>query len=410
MMRKNLPKNQLLKPQKYLGQKGLILLIAVIHMFVPLSIDMYLPALPTMTDYFQATSSSVNLTLVGFFFFYAVGILLFGPLSDKFGRKPLMLMGVVVYVLFSAGCAISTTIWQLIFFRVLQALGAGSMAAVSTALIKDSFDGKIRDRVLAIVQALAVIGPMIAPLVGAFILQFFSWRSTFWILVIIGSFCLLTTFFLEETLDRTNRYQGKLSGALGRLYIVATHKGFTSYLIIASLLAAPYMAYIAVCSYIYIDYFQLSQQLYSYFFAFNSACAILGPILYLHTIDRLGAKRLNWLIFMVCLGSGLFLLFFGSMGPWVFMLSFLPFTLVESAIRPLSTSILLNQHEGDAGSASSLINFTQTAIGSLGMILGALPWGNFVFGLGILMIAFVAVSLVGWIALLKSKFTLVGLK
>lgn len=110
--------------QKYLGAKGLIVLIAVMNMFVPLSIDLYLPALPTIGTEFAATPLMVNLTLVSFFFFFAVGILLFGPVSDKYGRRKILLLGIVLYTLASGLCAFAGSIYSLIAYRIVQALGA----------------------------------------------------------------------------------------------------------------------------------------------------------------------------------------------------------------------------------------------------------------------------------------------
>lgn len=153
--------------QKYLGAKGLIVLIAVMNMFVPLSIDLYLPALPTIGTEFAATPLMVNLTLVSFFFFFAVGILLFGPVSDKYGRRKILLLGIVLYTLASGLCAFAGSIYSLIAYRIVQALGAGGMVAVSMAVVKDAFYGTTKNRVLALVQAMAVIAPMVAPVIGA---------------------------------------------------------------------------------------------------------------------------------------------------------------------------------------------------------------------------------------------------
>ena len=174
--------------QRFLGKVGFIIFIAVMNMFIPLSIDLYLPAVPSMGEYFQTEASVVNLTLVSFFFFYAVGILVFGPFSDKYGRKPMLLFGSAVYTAASIGCALSGSIGMLIVCRVVQALGGGSITAVATALIKDCFAGALRSKILAIVQAMAVIAPMVAPVVGGVVLLYTSWRGAFALLAIIGFF------------------------------------------------------------------------------------------------------------------------------------------------------------------------------------------------------------------------------
>ena len=121
--------------QKYLGRKGLIVFITVMNMFIPLSTDLYLPALPSMSGYFGVSATLTNLTLVSFFFFYAVGTLLWGPPSDKYGRRPILLIGAALYAAASIGCAVSTNVYMMIAMRILQGLGAGSITSVSMALI-----------------------------------------------------------------------------------------------------------------------------------------------------------------------------------------------------------------------------------------------------------------------------------
>ncbi|MFA5237980.1 MAG: MFS transporter, partial [Methanoregula sp.] len=155
-------------PQKYLGNRGLIALIALLSAFVPLSTDLYLPALPGMGDYFGVSVDLTNLTLILFFIFFSFGMLFWGPLSDKYGRRPVLLAGLALYIAASAACAISWDIWHLIFFRILQAIGGSAASAVATAMVKDVYNGRKRESVLAIVQSMVVISPAVAPVLGAF--------------------------------------------------------------------------------------------------------------------------------------------------------------------------------------------------------------------------------------------------
>lgn len=402
--------NVLLKPQQYLGTKGMIFFISLMGMFIPLSIDMYLPAMPSMAQYFHTTAAMINLTLIAFFIFFAVGIIVFGPLSDKYGRKSILVMGLLLYISGSIACALALTVNQLILFRIVQGLGAGNITSVATALVKDCFAGKIKSKVLAAVQVMGVLAPMMAPLAGAAILQVGDWRDTFWALALTGIISLFIALLFQETLPVEERYHGSLSGSLQRLLVVGKNAGFSGFLFIVSVLSAPYMAYIATSSYIYENIFALDEQSYSYFFAANSAFAILGPIIYIRSIGHFTPRFFSWCCFGIALVSGLSLFLMGNRSPWFFLLTFLPFTLVEGAIRPFSTDILLDQQKEDVGSASSLINAVHTILGSIGMAIGTLGWNNLIDGLGIIIISSVSLSIIMWIFLMRSKVRVIGLK
>jgi drug resistance transporter, Bcr/CflA subfamily len=398
----------LLNPQKYLGAKGIILFISLMGMFIPLSIDMYLPAMPAMADYFSTTTAMINLTLITFFIFFAIGIIVFGPLSDKYGRKPILIAGLLLYIAGSIACALALSVNQLILFRIAQGLGAGNITAIATALVKDCFSGKVKSKVLAAVQVMGVLAPMVAPVIGAAILQVGDWRDTFWVLAVAGTLSLIIAFLFQESLQE--RYQGSLVGSLQRLLVVGKNAGFSCFLFIAAVLSAPYMAYIAMSAYIYENNFALDVQSYSYFFAANSAFAVLGPIIYIRSIGRVTPRFFSRYCFGIAFVSGLSLFFLGNYSPWFFLMSFLPFTLVEGAIRPFSTDILLDQQKEDVGSASSLINAVHTILGSGGMVLASFGWNNMVEGLGIIIISSVVLAVIAWILLMYSKVEVIRLK
>ena len=400
----------LVQPQKYLGPIGLVALLVVTSLVTPLSLDMYTPAVPHMTEYFETDAGTVNLTLAGYYLFFAIGLLVFGPTSDRYGRKPVLVAGIVAYTAASALCAMAPDIWVLIGMRVVQALGAGAVSAVSTAIVKDAIIPEKREAILSIVQVMFVVGPVLAPVIGALILQVADWHMTFWVLSGIGLVCAVLALLYRETLPAQARYQGTVFGSIAQLGTVAKNKGFTSFLCIVGLYNLPFMAYIAVGSYIYITFFGLSELEYSYFFAIAALLTAAGPLIWLKASRYTSTRRFTTIIIAVALVSGVAMLALGELSPYLFCATFLVFAITEACVRPYSTNVLLSQQEGDTGAASSLINFAHTAIGCVGMVLAVLPWPNFIVGVGAIIVLSMAVAGISWFALLRSGIPLVGVK
>ncbi len=389
------------KTKSKLKKSGLILLMAVLGMSPSLSTDLYMSALPGMVNYFQTSVSITNLTLTFFFFFMSVGILIFGPLSDKYGRKPILLISLAVYALFSVFCALSGSIFQLIAARILQALGAGGMLSMSMALAKDCFQGKLRTTVLAVVQSITAFAPMIAPVLGAFLLKITTWRASFGILAVIGSLCFLASLFLPESLPAQERLSDKWYKTFYRLPLIAKNKSFSLFLLFAALFTVPFMAYLALSSYVYIDFFALDATTYSYYFAANAFISVLAPSLYIKAQGRVRERSIIYFCVLMAAASGSALLLWGSQAAVFFFVCFLPFTFLGSLMRPVAVQILLSEQDGDTGSVSSLINFVLIAFGSLGMLIGSLPWPDLPRGLGTIILSCVALAILTWLILQK---------
>ena len=398
-----------IEKQKYLGQAGLVLFITLMNMFIPLSTDLYLPALPSMSSEFGVPTSVTNLTLVAFFFFYAVGTLFWGPMSDKYGRKKILLTGSALYALSSMACAMATSVYVLIGARVAQGIGAGAITAVSMALIKDCYSGKQRESILAIVQTVAGLAPMLAPVVGAILLIFTDWHGAFWLLTIAGVLCFLLSLLYQETLPADEKYEGSVLGAMGRLFAVGKNISFIVPCFIFSLYNLGFMGYISMSSYIYVEYFGLSEQVYSYFFAANAGLSMIGPMLYVKFFSNSNKKKFAAICFTVYAVCGAALILVGGMHPALFWLGFMPFSLMGTITRPFSTNIMMDQQTGDTGSASSLISGVATVFGSIGMVTASL-FSNIVAGLGTIILTIGIVSIVGWTLLMKSSLPVKGVK
>ena len=390
--------------QKYLRKAGLLALITVLGMTAPLSTDMYMPSLPLMAEYFGAAPVIVNMTMVAFFISMAIGMLILGPLSDRYGRKSMLIISLLLYMLASLCCAITTSVYILILARIVQGLGGGGMISLSIAIIKDCFEGPTRATALAVVQSMSVIAPIAAPVIGALIIQVSTWRSVFLVLAVIAAVCLVTTFFFEESIPENERNHLGVIGAIRRLGVVGRNVNFTSFLISVSFYSAPFMAYLAVASYVYEDYFGLLPTTFSIFFAVNAFTSLFGPLLYIRLNSRITAKATMWILLAVGFAAGVSMLLFGQLSPFVFLATMIPFSVVNSYMRPFSTNILLDQVEGDTGSASALLNFLHTLLGSIGMFIGSLPWGSYIHGIGFTMVGFLILALLVWIYVLKSRW------
>lgn len=399
----------LIKPQPKLGTVGLLVLLTVTGLLTPLSIDMYTPAVPHMTEYFDTTEAIVNLTLVSYYLFFAIGMLVFGPVSDKYGRKPVLLWGIVVYTIGSAFCAISPFIWFLIGFRVVQALGAGAIGAVSTAIVKDAFSDEIREVVLSVLQVMFVVGPVLAPVIGALIVQVGIWRDTFWLLTVVGIMCVVMSMLFEETLPEEERYEGSVMGSIVNLKSAFVNRGFILFLLVPSAFSIPYMAYVSSASYVYITTYGLSELSYSLYYAVVAGATAVGPFVWLLAKRFISAKNFTTLLIAISIVSGVLVLTIGQLNATLFCISFLIFALAESCVRPYTTNILLSQ-DIDAGVASSMINFMDTIVGCVGMAAVMLPWPNYIVGLGAITVLTMVAIGIEWTALLKSGIPLKGIK
>lgn len=155
--------NEALRPGVFpLGARGLIAFLAFLSAFVPLSIDLYLPAMPKMVGFFSTTPELTNFTLSFFMLFFAISMLLWGPFTDKYGRKPILYLGLSLYITGSLVCVFSTSIYLLISGRVIQAIGSGAIQAVSMAIVKDNFKGLVMEKVLVWIQTLTILCPQLA--------------------------------------------------------------------------------------------------------------------------------------------------------------------------------------------------------------------------------------------------------
>ena len=394
--------------QKIIGEKGLVILIALLSAFVPLSTDLYLPALPTMSTFFGVGPERTNLTLTLFFVFYALGTLIWGPLSDHFGRKPILATGLGIYIIASLGCVFASSIDALIIFRIFQALGGSAAGAVATAIVKDSYSGKKRMSILAIVQSMVLISPALAPVLGAFLLKVMSWRGVFMTLTGIGVLALIGSLLFTESILERNA--GSLLPSMLRLGHVLKNRGFAMLLIMFSIGSLSTMAFVASSTYIYQEGFHLSGQAYSLYFSLNAIGLILGPMIFLRLSHRVHSETIIRVCYMVIAIGGVLVCLLGNLQPWIFALCMLPVSTAGSCFRSPATNMLLEQQKRDSGAVSSLMGCTAMLMGSLGTQIISQPWNNMILALGIMIISTASIALISWPFVITRVIRLPSLK
>jgi DHA1 family bicyclomycin/chloramphenicol resistance-like MFS transporter len=386
-------------------------LITVLIVFLgftsPLSTDMCLPALSIMASDFGVPNSQINLIVIVFFFFMALCTLIAGPLSDRFGRKRVMLASLALFVIGNLACSVSQSLGILILGRAVSACGAGGMLNSSTALTKDAFKGKARDRTLSIVQVFQIVAPLLSPVIGAQLITHFDWHSVFIVLASVGIFEVVLACFQPETQPEDERGATSMGDTFRMLGRILKNRPFMTMLIACGCLQACFMAYLASSSYIYQQEFGVSPTVYSFFFSASALVTMGAPLFYMRVLygrvpEKTIYRRAQRLILTggICITvvglakqagllSGL-----GIGAPFLFWLSFLLVGFDNSIARPLGMSILLRQFSKGAGTLSATINFGLYLIGLIGMCIASLDWPDYVLALGGIIIVICLVAIV----------------
>lgn len=345
-----------------------ILILGSLSAFGPLSMDMYLPGLPSLTRDLGASASAGQLTLTGCMLGIAAGQLFIGPLSDSLGRRRPLLVGLGGYIAASLACAFAPSIWTLIILRVIQGIVGGAGIVIARAIVRDLFSGAAAARVFAMLMAVMGVAPVFAPLVGGQILAITSWRGIFVVLGGIGLPLLLVTLrWLPETLAPQRRHGGGLRATMRTFRRLLADRSFMPPAISFSLACAAMFAYIAGASFVLEDVFSVSPQLFSLVFAVNSAGLIGMSQLGGRLVGRLGAPALlRFGLFGVAVGStGVLIVTVSHAGLLALLVSLFVILCSNGLVFPNATAAALAEQEGALGSASALLGMGQFGTGAL---------------------------------------------
>jgi MFS transporter, DHA1 family, multidrug resistance protein len=341
------------------------LVLSALVAFAPMSIDMNLPALPALERYFAADTASVQHTLAAFFVGLAVGQLLYGPVADRFGRKPPLYFGLTLYAIASAACALAPGIGSLIVLRFLQAVSGCAGMVVARAVVRDLYDRQESARVFSILLMVMGIAPIVAPLAGGYLLAWFGWRSIFWVLALFGVASLIAVKWrLPETISRAQP-RVPLSGALGNYLGLLADRRYLGYALSGGFGQAGMFAYISGSPFVFIQLYGVPACDYGWLFGLNASGIVAFTqanrhLLLRHDADRvLDFGNLAGLLMCLLLLAAAVSNAFGLIGilvPLFFVVS------LRGLTFPNASAGAMAPFPDNAGSASALLGSVQFAI------------------------------------------------
>lgn len=353
-------------------------MLGALSAFPALTIDMYLPGMPAMAEDLHAGAGLVQLTVTVFVVGLAVGQVMVGPLSDAWGRRPLLIGGLVGYVIGSLACLVAPTVGWLIAARVVQSLGAAAATVLSRAIVRDHFDGGAMTRFLSTLMLVNGAATVVAPVLGGQLLGVTSWRAVFAVLAVVGIALLIVVVLgLPESLPEDRRQPAELGVSLRTFAQLCRDGSYVRYVLAAALMFASMFAYISGSSFVLQDVHGLSAQQYSALFAVNAVgIALLGQVNAM-LVGRVADEH-------ALLGASLGVGALAGLGVLVCTLLDLPLAallvclfLVVSMLGPVlanATSLALTPHASTAGAAASLQGVLQFLVG--GLVASAMGLGG----------------------------------
>ncbi len=363
--------------------------------------DAVIPALPSISAEFGASSSVTNLVLFPFLLAMALGQLVSGTLSDRFGRKPVLVVSGALFFVFSALCALAPSIGLLVLFRIPEGLGCGAMMTMLITVVTDSYRGKAFDRAMTIMQALPIIGPVAAPFLGSLMMTLFTWHAIFVLLAVLGAASLVAVLLLDETLPASERLTTGMAANLRSMVPVCREPGFLGTTLVLALVGMPMMAFLAVSSYIYLEQFAIGYVGYSALYAFTAGVGVLSPFVYLRLSGRVGENAIAKACLVVMGISGVMTGLFGYASALGVLAASVPLFFVEAVFRAQGFVALLEDRTESRGAANSVATFIYSAVSALGTVAASFPWGNFVTGIMVVTLGCTVTAAGIWLYLTK---------
>lgn len=356
-----------------------IAILSALMAFTSLSTDIYLPAMPIMAKDLQGNA---ELTITGFLIGFCIAQLIWGPLSDHLGRRIPLFIGMVLFIIGSVGCALSTDMPQIVFWRIFQALGACTGPMLARAMIRDLFSRTRAAQMLSTLMIVMAIAPIAGPLLGGQLIKVTSWHAIFWLLAVIGVAMLISLRWLPETLPEDRRVKASLPSAFRNYYALLTNTNFMRFTLCLTFYYVAAYAFITGSAFVYITYFGIDPQHYGWLFALNIVGVMGMSVVNRRLVQRYSLERLLKFAVLIAAAAS-FILAIGTKlhigGIILIVVSVFVFFSMNGIIAATSTAAALDAVPNMAGSASALIGALQYGSGIISSLLLALlsdgtPW------------------------------------
>jgi DHA1 family bicyclomycin/chloramphenicol resistance-like MFS transporter len=360
----------------------LLTILSILMAFASLSTDVYLPAAPAMGLSLNANAGMMEWTISSYLIGFSSGQLLWGPIGDRFGRRLPVALGIALFVVGSAGCALAETGPQMISWRVLQAVGACAGVVLSRAMVRDLYEGPRAAQMLSTLLTVMAIAPLVGPFIGSQILVTSGWRTIFWMLVVVGIMTLVALLTLKETLPAERRNRDPLGRVLISYGALLTHRRLLGYIGAGGFFYGGIYAYIAGSPFAYISYHHIPPQYYGLLFSSGIVGIMVMNMANARLVMRFGGERLliygaagtalSGIALAICCWTG-------WLGVWGLAVPLFVFVAANGFIVANSIAGALADFPERAGTVSALVGALQYGSGIIGSALvGALadgtPW------------------------------------
>ena len=350
------------------GSAATTVLLGALIAAAPFTMDIYLASMPSMTRALDATTAEVQLTLSVYMYGWGVAQLFVGPLSDRFGRRPALLVGLAVFVAASVACALSRNVFVLIAARLVQALAMAPIGVVPRAVVRDMYSGDRAAHILALMGVVLGIAPVAAPIIGSNVHVLFGWQANFVLVALYGAILWVCVYLrLPETLARPDLAATRPRTIVANYARLLRSRTYVGFMLVAAFGFSGLFAFLAGSAFVFVSVMGESEQRFGVLFGVVMLGNIVGATIGSRVVRRIGIERLVRTGTALMLAAGLalgVLAFLGTEHPLAIVVPMFVFMVTFTMTMPPATAGALTPFPEIAGSASSLLMFCQFVVAS----------------------------------------------